>query len=130
MSVDKVGALNAKNDALVAEGNKRAAILSELQKDRKEKNLTASMPRELHMQLVERYGTEYMQDSTIANDLKRQYPGMMCMDGDTPPPRWGKAAYRKVGGVWYKRQNDGSYALGEPPSKMRWGEDAAPTVLT
>lgn len=129
--VDHTAKLNAMNKTLLEKGKKRAAILNELQKDRKEKALTCSFPRELHMQLVHRYGTNYAQDSTLMNDLKRQNPEMFAMNGDTPPPRWGtKAKYRRVGGVWYTRQEDGSYVAGEPPpSKMNWGTDAPPALI-
>lgn len=130
MSDDPTAKLNAMNKDLINKGLKRAALINELQAGRKEKNLTASLPRELHYQLVHKYGTEYSKDSVIMNDLKRQYPSMMCMDGDTPPPRWGNAAYRKVGNTWYKRQDDGSYTPGEPPSKMNWGSDPPPALIT
>lgn len=115
-------ALRAKREALGAKGHK---------------GVYGQMPKILHEQLIDRYGTECFADDGFVRDLKRLHPEMMNATGEDvsgenvigTATRFGRVSYKRLpGGKWVHWTGSG-WEEKAPKSKMKWGQDDAPAIL-
>lgn len=115
-------ALRKRREAVGAKGNK---------------GVYGQMPKILHEQLIDRYGTECFADDGFMRDLKRLHPEMMNATGEDvsgdniigTANRFGRVSYKRLPGGKWVHWNGKSWEAKEPPSKMKWGQDDAPAIL-